>query len=672
MHRLHSFLFSSVLLLLLFFPLCSLAADNVTGFYTLNHQNGLSSNCVLQLLQLHDGRMVVVTDKAVDVYDGQRFLSAAIDTTRWVPVPAYNGATHLFADSDDRLWLKRWGQLYCLDLRTMRWQIDDGWDADDFFITGDGETWLLHDRLLQGVSSGCELHLPVEAGNLQDVVACSDSLYTFFSTGQLAVYQKDGRLAYQSEAFDAGQRMMYANTSLVVSGSDGCFYQVRTGSNGSVLQVFDPGTHQWQQLLTSSTWMHTLTPTPTGMLYLTTPEGYLCINIATGEKHQFSELHLPDGTTLSTGINTVWADREGGIWLGTYNSGLLYTSPLSGLFDTRPIDIEVRPILTNIYLHGQPLLVGRDYDGQTLLSVMPPYVERLSFAHDQNSLAFQFSTMNYVRPRSTCYRYRFTGDAIASPPTGPGMGWHTLTADSAGRLVDDKGVFYLPLVGLSPGEYTLEVMATTNPSHWDEGTVRRIRFAIRPPWWQTTAAYLLYIIGVAALVAAAFTLYRRRLQRKSREDMLLLRIQNLVAQVNQYEHREAMVVLGPAEDQKGDELEADGDTPPEPSLQEKAFMARATQLVEQHITDPSYNVERLAADLCMERTGLYKRLTALMQQSPVTFIRSIRLQRAAEMLLKGDKTVTEIAEHSGFCSASYFSKCFQKEFGCKPSEYTGK
>ena len=59
------------------------------------------------------------------------------------------------------------------------------------------------------------------------------------------------------------------------------------------------------------------------------------------------------------------------------------------------------------------------YDGHALLTVAPPYVEQLTFSHDQNSLAFQFSTMNYVRPRSTCYRYRFSGDrgAVAPPST---------------------------------------------------------------------------------------------------------------------------------------------------------------------------------------------------------------------------------------------------------------
>ena len=140
--------------------------------------------------------------------------------------------------------------------------------------------------------------------------------------------------------------------------------------------------------------MHTLTATPSGMLYLTTSDGYLRINPKTGEQEAHRQLLLPDGSVLSTGINTVRLDREGGIWLGTYNSGVLYTSPLSGLFDTQPIDIEVYPILTAIYLHGQPLQVDKEYDGRRLLDVTPPYAERLSFRHNQNSLAFQFSTMN--------------------------------------------------------------------------------------------------------------------------------------------------------------------------------------------------------------------------------------------------------------------------------------
>ena len=54
--------FVAVLWLALFLTNLNGVAEESSNFYTLNRQNGLSSNCVLQMLQMHDGRMVVVTD----------------------------------------------------------------------------------------------------------------------------------------------------------------------------------------------------------------------------------------------------------------------------------------------------------------------------------------------------------------------------------------------------------------------------------------------------------------------------------------------------------------------------------------------------------------------------------------------------------------------------------
>jgi len=264
--------------------------------------------------------------------------------------------------------------------------------------------------------------------------------------------------------------------------------------------------------------------------------------------------------------------------------------------------------------------------------------------------------MNYVRPRETFYRYRFSGGDNQE---------HILSADSSGNYVNDKGIFYFPLVALSPGSYTLEVAASTNPNNWQNAKIKTITFIIESPWWQTKIAYLFYALLLAAAFAIILKINRNRLERKSREDMLLLRIQNLVEQVNSYKNSEAPVLLS---DNPGSPAAA---PEPEPSAQEKEFMARATSLVEQHLSDTQYGVEQLAADLCMERTGLYKKLTAMIQQSPVAFIRSIRLHRAAAMIAQKERSISEISELTGFCSVSYFSKCFQKEFGCRPSEYGG-
>ena len=76
--------------------------------------------------------------------------------------------------------------------------------------------------------------------------------------------------------------------------------------------------------------------------------------------------------------------------------------------------------------------------------------------------------------------------------------------------------------------------------------------------------------------------------------------------------------------------------------QDPELILQVRALVEQHLEDGEYGVEQLAQDLCMERTGLYKKLTALTHTTPVAFIRSIRLHRAAALLQEGKQSVNEI------------------------------
>ena len=65
---------------------------------------------------------------------------------------------------------------------------------------------------------------------------------------------------------------------------------------------------------------------------------------------------------------------------------------------------------------------------------------------------------------------------------------------------------------------------------------------------------------------------------------------------------------------------------------------------------------------------LYKKLKALTGQSPVDFIRVIRMNHAVEMLKSREYTITEISEACGFSSTTYFGTVFKKHFGKSPSE----
>jgi signal transduction histidine kinase/ligand-binding sensor domain-containing protein/DNA-binding response OmpR family regulator len=105
------------------------------------------------------------------------------------------------------------------------------------------------------------------------------------------------------------------------------------------------------------------------------------------------------------------------------------------------------------------------------------------------------------------------------------------------------------------------------------------------------------------------------------------------------------------------------------SLDEQ-LIQKAVTLVEKHLDDSEFSVEFLARELGMSRVHLYKKLQSLTGKSPIEFIRLIRLQRAAQLLLKSQLNVNEVAYMVGYNNAKYFTKQFKNEFGVLPSEYS--
>ncbi len=102
---------------------------------------------------------------------------------------------------------------------------------------------------------------------------------------------------------------------------------------------------------------------------------------------------------------------------------------------------------------------------------------------------------------------------------------------------------------------------------------------------------------------------------------------------------------------------------------DEELIKKALAKIEKNIDNVSYSVEQLSKDMCMDRTGLYRKLVAIVGLTPTEFIRSIRLKRSAQLLISG-LSVAEVADRVGFSgSTSYFAKCFYEEFGSKPSQY---
>lgn len=102
---------------------------------------------------------------------------------------------------------------------------------------------------------------------------------------------------------------------------------------------------------------------------------------------------------------------------------------------------------------------------------------------------------------------------------------------------------------------------------------------------------------------------------------------------------------------------------------DQQFLTSAIQAVEDHIDDETFDIDQLAQHLAMSRTSLNRKFRALIDQSSNHFIRGVRLERAADLLLKTEDTVAIIADKTGFGSATYFIKSFREKFGKTPGAY---
>lgn len=104
------------------------------------------------------------------------------------------------------------------------------------------------------------------------------------------------------------------------------------------------------------------------------------------------------------------------------------------------------------------------------------------------------------------------------------------------------------------------------------------------------------------------------------------------------------------------------------SLDEQ-FLSKAIRLTEENMAEPDFSVEKLSSLLGMHRTYLYKKLLSITGKTPIEFIRTIRLKRAAQYLLQSQMYISEIAYRVGFNSPKLFSRQFKEAFGVTPREY---
>ncbi len=291
-------------------------------FEQITTENGLRSNNILHIIQLKDGRIAITTDSCVNIYDAGQIRQYPLPVNLMRELPHYQGYCNVFYDNDQLLWVKDWGMVWCLNLRSGKCEDLSSKQMDDVFIDSQHRIFTLSDSIIS-----TDYHFQHEWGEFQDLEADLQHLYLFFSTGTVACYNLHTcEMEYNSKPYDLAEAAFYDKSSILRRSPDGLFYQLRCGAQRNIFLCFNPDTRQWRTVFeTKKGLFHTLCIVSPELALLSCSDGLWKVHLQTGEMELHSAAVTIQGDTVRSELNTVFCDNEGGLWLGTCQDGVLYS-----------------------------------------------------------------------------------------------------------------------------------------------------------------------------------------------------------------------------------------------------------------------------------------------------------------------------------------------------------
>ncbi len=278
------------------------------------------------------------------------------------------------------------------------------------------------------------------------------------------------------------------------------------------------------------------------------------------------------------------------------------------------------PLITNVSVGGESLFFDRHIPSEGKFEIGP----------DSYNIEISFSTLDYWNASRIRYAYKLSG------------------VDKEWNYTNGGNTAFYNRLG--KGKYTFQVKATDENGLWSD-RVSSISITRLPAWYETWWAFLLWSAMAAGLVFMVLYLY--------------------VQKVRQQEKRKITNLLRPRRhkqeaSRKPSVLEISS---LETSSKDERLVARAQQLVESNLGDPLFNIAVLADRLNMTRITLSRKIKAVTGQTPLEFIRDIKMRHACRMLENPAMTVSEVVAALGYNDHDHFTSLFKKTFGMTPSEY---
>lgn len=318
-------------------------------------------------------------------------------------------------------------------------------------------------------------------------------------------------------------------------------------------------------------------------------------------------------------------------------------------------NILLHPKFVRLQVNGTNIFAGTEIDGRVVTEKAVSRLNMIELPSTQNSLSLKFSSLNYFRPIQTYYRYRVSGLQDK---------WVMLSYYNSKGLVDKNGILHLPLLGLEPGNYLVEVQASMYPGKWTTPPVKVV-VKIKEPWWRTTGLTLLISGVFLILIIWNIVIFsgnsRLKMKRNVSEVELFRRIDGFISRAEscRMEKQTRRSVNDESEDvTSGADLDKDAVE----LLMELVPYSRNGKL--------DHNVlVQLAMKKRIKLTDIYDIITNNIFRSPALLTMAMLLEKASRDLIESGMTVEEIAEKNNFASPNYFIAMFFRRYGMTPLQW---
>jgi len=326
--------------------ICSLcSAQEFNAFTPIGSNEGLSDNEVRNITQLGDGRMVIITQGTVNIYNGSTFRYIHLNAQRFYNLPAYAGFHRSYVDGEGRLWIKNVHKLILVDMLKERFEpkadsvlasLGVNEPLADFFMDDTKSFWMVtaKGKLLyrnasthQTKSFLNDVYLSANhADPVYDLAVLNQQLFLFYRSGIFKCYNlSNGKLAFSGNSLEKETADAFDHTVFVVPGNH-TLYMLRNGKTG-IMQAFDTKSRTWQTVLKPNYGLNCLSVNKNGDVFVSCSLGLWSFSANLSTRQFISTLHLVDGRTIDTEVSTLYNDPLEGFWIGTLNRGLLYYHP---------------------------------------------------------------------------------------------------------------------------------------------------------------------------------------------------------------------------------------------------------------------------------------------------------------------------------------------------------